>query len=298
MSKWHVIAAVASGAIALAAQEAQEPQPTRPTMPRTSARTYSETVSRDLFTGCDSDGDDRLDLFEANDALDALQDPKNSEAFLKLDTNRDGFLSWPEFDQHYWAVIQLGNSFHVRPSRHLVDQAPELKEARAATPLQRFIGLHDQNGNGALEPNEVDQMVLHTNLPPAIAGALRTLDRDNSGHIDEAELAPWFELLRGLVPEASTKEARLGGGLLPPWQENDADGNGRIDAKELAATLRRLDPSLVRWAEVLLRSMDRNKDGVLDVDELPIQRRVQRVPPSTAKGPATGTATIAGTATK
>jgi hypothetical protein len=50
----------------------------------------------------------------------------------------------------------------------------------------------------------------------------------------------------------------------------------------------------------LLRSLDRNKDGVLDVDELPIQRRVQRVPPSTAKGPATGTGTttLAGTATK
>ncbi|MBL8751090.1 MAG: hypothetical protein JNK78_18170 [Planctomycetes bacterium] len=270
-------------ALAAGSLLAQEPTTGRAQLPRLSARTWSEATSRDLFAGCDADADDRLDIFEASEALDALDDPKNSESFARLDTNRDGFLSWPEFDQHFWNVVQAGNTFHVRPCRQGVEQAPEQREARPDTGLQKFLSLHDQNGDGALDPTELERMVLRTNLPPAIASQLRTLDADQSGKVDAAELAPIFELLRGRVPEATTTAPKTGGALLSPWHDNDADRNGRIDAAELAATLRRIDPSLARWADALMKLLDRDKDGSLSGDELPVVRRPQRTPPSTAK---------------
>ena len=247
-----------------------------PKLPRTAARTWSESVSRDLFSGCDADSDDRLSVFEACDALDSLQDPRDSEAFLRLDTDRDGFLSWPEFDQHFWSVIKLGTTFHVRPCRHRDDQAPEQAEARPATKLQRFLDLHDENRSGGLDPTELDRMVAHLDLPPEIAAKLRGLDRDRSGQLEQAELAPWFESLRGRIPEATAPATPRSGALLPPWHDNDGDQNGKIDTKELAATLRRLDPSLARWADALSKLLDRDKDGMLAADELPVVRPPQR----------------------
>lgn len=275
---------------------APAPTPTSVTPPpkpaRTAVRTWSEPVSRDLFSGCDTDADDRLDLFEASEALDTVQDPKNSEAFARLDTDRDGFLSWPEFDQHFWSVTQLGTTFHVRPSRQHVDQSPENREARAATKLQIFLMNHDENGDGALDPTEVEHMVVRTEVPPNIAAKLRGLDRDGTGKIEEAELAPWFESLRGRVPEATPAPLPRGGALLPPWHDNDTDQNGKIDAKELAATLRRLDPALARWADALLKLLDRDKDGVLTADELPAPRKSQRE--TAAANPTAAKTTVAG----
>lgn len=263
-------------------------------------RTYTEALSRDLFTACDSDGDDRLDLFEAAEALDALRDLRDRDAFVRLDGDRDGFLSWPEFDQHFWSVIQFGGTFHLRPCRALVEQAPEQRQARPASPLQRFVALHDSNGNGALDPDEVERMVVRTELPPNVSAQLRGLDRDKSGRIDEAELAPWFELLRGRVPEATPQAtpARGGGPLLPPWHDNDADGNGRIDRDELAAALRRIDPSLARWAEALLRALDLDRDGQLDAAELPATRRAARSASTAASAPSTEPSPVAGTASR
>ena len=284
---WFLAVGLTLGASVLAAQE---PRPARSAEsagrsapPRTSVHSYSERASRDLFTACDADSDDRLDLFEACEALESLEDPKDSEAFLRLDSDRDGFLSWPEFDHHLWSIVQKGGSLHVRPCRHLVDQAPERQEARAATPLQRFLRLHDANGNGGLDAPEIDQMVRRTGLPPAIVGQLRTLDHDQSGRIEVAELAPWFELLRGLVPEAGAEPPAPGGALPPPWRTEDLDADGRIDEAELTAMLRRLDPSLPRWAAHLLRNLDRNRDGALDATELPAVRRAAR--PGTSAAP-------------
>ncbi len=236
---------------------------------RTGVQGYSESVSRDLFSACDADSDDRLDVFEASEALDAVASPKDSTGFQRLDTDRDGFVSWPEFDLHFWNVTQRGGVFHVRPCRTLVEQAPERQEARPASPLQGFLRMHDKNGNGGLDPDELEQMVQATNLPPAIGGELRGLDHDHSGRIEEAELAPWFELLRGLVPGAGSSTATAAGVLPPPWQAADQDGNGRIDGKELNTILQRLDPALVRWTAQLLRALDRDGDSSLGANELP-----------------------------
>jgi Ca2+-binding EF-hand superfamily protein len=265
---------VATAALA-PAQSAGSP-PTDRRAPRTGVTSYSESVSRDLFSACDADSDDRLDVFEASDALDAVTEPKDNQGFQRLDTDRDGFVSWPEFDQHFWTVVQRGGAFHVRPCRSFVEQAPERQEARPASPLQGFLRMHDKNGNGGLDPEELDQMLRATNPPPSIGKELRSLDQDRSGRIEEAELAPWFELLRGLVPGAGRASAAPSGSLPPPWQAGDLDLDGRIDDAELTAVLRRLDPALVRWAPHLLRALDTNGDGRLSPGELPQPERPLR----------------------
>jgi len=273
--------------VAAATLTAQAPQPipraetgTQPLPAPVSADSWSEAKSRDLFTACDGDSDDRLDLFEAADALDSIADAKDSEAFLRLDADRSGFLSWPEFDDHLWTVVSRGGTFHVRPCRRFVERAPERQEAREATPLQRFLRLHDENGDGGLDSPEIERLVVRAELPPSLAGKLRALDHDRSGTVDEPELAPWFELLRGIVPEARITPPAPAGGLPPPWRAGDLDANGRIDEAELTAVLRRLDAGLARWAAVLLRKLDRDKDGALGVDELPTVERNRRHPAS------------------
>jgi Ca2+-binding EF-hand superfamily protein len=241
---------------------------------RTSIDTHSERASRELFRGCDADSDDRLDLFEATDALETLDDPKDSRSFLLLDGDRDGYLTWTEFDAHFHAIVQRGAVFRVRTCRQQVAVAPELQPAAPATPTQRFLQLHDKNQNGGLDPEEVDRIVQQAGLLPAIGGQLKQLDIDRSGRIEEAELAPWFDqpwfqqlgarmVMPGIEPAAPPSP------LPPPWTAIDASGDGRVDLDELTRALRRLDPGLARWAKHLLQQVDRDGDGAASAAELP-----------------------------
>jgi Ca2+-binding EF-hand superfamily protein len=235
---------------------------------RASADAHSERQSRELFAACDADSDDRLDVFEAAEALESLRDPKNHEAFARIDVDRDGFVSWPEFDRHFRAIVERGNSFRVRTCRRLVQQAPEQQPAQPLTPLQRFLRFHDANQDGGLDPGEVETMVRKAGLLPSLGSQLRGLDLDQSGRIEETELAPYFEILRAVLP--LPKDAPAAAASLPaPWGAIDANGDGTIDADELAAALRRIDPQLARWAAEILRAADRNRDGKLEAAELP-----------------------------
>lgn len=241
---------------------------------RSSADAHTEPRSRELFTACDGNSDDRLDLFEACDALESLGDPKDSKPFLHLDRDRDGYLAWPEFDLHFKGVVKRGVTFRVRTCRRLVQQAPEQQQARAATPLQKFLKLYDGNGNGGLDPDEIDQLVKQLGLAPAIGTQIRSLDLDRSGGVEETELAPGFELLRSSLaistPDPAKPSTTVPPTALPsPWGSIDEDGDLAISLAELTAALRRLDPGLVRWAEHLLQRFDRDKNGKLSADELP-----------------------------
>ena len=94
------------------------------------------------------------------------------------------------------------------------------------------------------------------------------LDLDGSGEVDEAELAPWFELLRGGNRRPTD---RVGGKQLPaPWQAADLDHDDRLDDDELARVLRAIDPALARWSTDLRKALDRNGDGKIEVGELPV----------------------------
>ena len=236
---------------------------------RATADVHSEARSREMFTACDANSDDRLDLFEACEAIESFGDPKDTKAFTRLDRDRDGFLGWTEFDLHFKSVAKGGQTFRVRTCRRLVQQAPEQQPARPATPMQKFLKLYDGNGNGGLDPDELDQLVVQLGLAPALAKQLRGLDLDNSGRVEETELAVGLELVRGSFPllvVAATKPATT---LPAPWGAIDENGDLVVTLDELTAALRRLDPALARWAEYLLQRFDRDKNGKLTADEVP-----------------------------
>lgn len=234
-----------------------------------SADTHTDARSREMFTACDGDSDDRLDLFEACEALETLGDPKDGAGFRRLDQDRDGFVTWPEFDQHFRSVVQRGATFRVRTCRRLVTQAPEQLQPQTATPIQRFLKLYDQNGNGGLDPAEIDLLVQKAGLLPVVGTQLKALDLDKSGRVEETELAPFFESVRGSLALPGLEAEKPTSPLPPQWATIDANGDGLIDAEELRRALQRLDPDLARWAERLLQRLDRDRSGKLGPDELP-----------------------------
>jgi Ca2+-binding EF-hand superfamily protein len=274
----------------LAAQQA--PTPVRPTSPGATTTSGSQgsqaptrarvefdkhdpATSRRAFAHCDADRDDRLDLFEANDAIEALGDPRDTKAFARLDTNRDGFVDWQEFDQHFQHVVGRGRALALRPHRPL--PAPTgAPAAPTATPLQRFFRLYDQNRNGGLDPDEVDRLASQLGLLPMITASLRGLDSNASGKIEEGELAPWFDQIQKLVPGLAnlggSTEPSAAGGLGAPWGLDDNDANGQLDPREFERALRRVDPTLARWAAALFARLDRNGDQQLDSRELGVAR--------------------------
>jgi Ca2+-binding EF-hand superfamily protein len=267
-------------AVALAPAPAQVPPragaPTAPEARRDpaapsgerSVAVYHEATSRELFFACDSDSDDRLDLFEACEAMETLGDPRDPTLFRRLDRDRDGFVSWPEFDQHYRQVVQRGGVLRVRPCRRLATDALELRTAAAATPIQKFLQLHDRNGDGGLDADEIDRFVRQTQLPNSTAAQLKALDLDRSGRVDESELAPYFDALRASLPGTAPQPKGPGKGLPPQYAELDANGDGTLDRDELAAALRRLDPALDPWAPAVFAALDRDRNGRLDAAEL------------------------------
>lgn len=271
-------AAPARAALALAlcaAISAQGPAPAAPqdppivTVGRTVLDVHTESMSRELFSACDRDGDDRLDLFEACEAIETLGDPKDPSSFLAIDDSRDGYLQWPEFDAHYKSAIERGGTFRARTCRRFVRQSPELKDATPATPLEIFLQLHDANENGGLDPEEIQKLVRDIGLHPAFESQLKMLDLDHSGLVEPLELAPVFERIRSVAVLPGLESVATPSGLPPPWGDIDADGDRAIDLAELTAALRRLDPGLQRWAETILKSLDADGDAKIADKELP-----------------------------
>jgi Ca2+-binding EF-hand superfamily protein len=266
------VGATASAQSTAAPQDPNQAK-TKPGTERTFRGSCSTSLSRDLFHAADLDGDDRLDVFEAHDALESMRDLRDHDGFARLDRDRDGFVSWPEFDQCLQKSLQGGGTFKIHLVRKLTAVAPE---ARPATPLQKFLQLHDSNGNGELDPAEVDKFLRESDLSPTLGAQLKTLDHDRSGRIEEAELAPWFEQLPGRGP---TEPVGPASPLPPPWSTADQNRDGVLDADEWKALLRRLDPTLDRVADSLRERLDLSRDGKLQADELPGRKPVRPAPP-------------------
>lgn len=239
----------------------------RPTAPKTTERNYrgpyDAGTCRDLFRACDQDADDRLDVFEASGAMDGLRDARDVDGFARLDTDRDGFVTWVEFDANFRRSLQRQGSFRVRTSR------PVGGDNRGNSELQQFVRLYDADHDGALDPAEVEQLLRLGILPQGLGARLKTLDHDGSGRLEEAELAPWYEQLPR--PQRGAPERPGAGSLLPPpWNVCDADKDNAVALEELALALRKLDPTLQRWVAQLLAKLDKNGDGQLQPAELPV----------------------------
>jgi len=268
-------------------QRSQEVRPGE----RTTIDSYSESRSRELFRACDADGDDRLDVFEATETIEGLGEVKEAAAFRRIDNDRDGYITWPEFDQHYRSVLQTGRALRLRPARRLpAVTAPSTNTAvqkpQSQPAVLRFLQLYDRNQDGGLDPAEVEAWVKQVELKPQLASQLRALDADRSGKLEATELELFFRntgiesLLPGMPVTAGplplpglplTAGAAPAAPLPAPWNSTDLDQDGQLDRSELAHWLRQLDTGLVRWAGPILDRLDNNRDSKLQAAELGIK---------------------------
>lgn len=245
---------IARAACQEAADRPRSRAPSGPPVERVTLESWDEATSRRLFAAADRNCDDRLDLFEAASAFDSFTSARETQRFRRLDTDRDGYVEWPEFDRCFRDSVADGGTFSVRPSRRL--PAPEPVDS--APPARRVLRLWDTDGSGGLSPDEL-MALLQSFGAPAVHPPFAGLDRDGSGSLSESELAPFLQFL----PRSTTAETGKG-----KVSGVDRNGDGRIDVAELEAALRRLDPSLAPWAGPLLARKDRNGDGYLDATEL------------------------------
>lgn len=233
--------------------------------PRSASRyqgSYSESTSRELFRACDANSDDRLDIFESADCFEVLPSPRDLQGYARIDNDRDGYVTWPEFDLRFRKGLKNGGTFLVHTVRPFVKPEPP---PQPLSPLQKFLRLYDKDGDGGLSPAEILDLMKATGLPEDMATVLMQSDFDQSGKIEAVELAP----LHAQLPkpeEAGQGEQKQG--LTQPWLDADGNLDDSIDAAELTLLLRRLDPGLLRWTNRLLAKLDTNKDGKLSVTEL------------------------------
>jgi Ca2+-binding EF-hand superfamily protein len=261
-------------ALLAAAVAAQAPKPQEPDE-RVVRGVVTETQSRNLFVGCDADGDDRLDVLEAGAALGSVRGARDLDGFAQFDRDRDGFVDWPEFHRAMQTTLDRGAAFRVRPLR---PRAPRQPEPATATPQQLLLRLYDGDADGGIDQMEFARFVRDAGLPPLLmlTNPLAQLDRNRDGKLDADELAP---ALLGLPIVDPKKDPRTTSMRLPaPWGEADDDRDGAIDAAELGKALKRVDPRMATWAAEILRGADANRDGKLQGDEL--------TPPAPASGPA------------
>ena len=265
-----VLSAVSFAALPLCAQApatapvaAQPAAETKSKTERVVIREYDATRSAALFAACDSNGDDRMDIFEARAAMESTGSPTEIQWYRRLDQDRDGYLSWPEFDRFYRDLVQSGNSLQLTLARGL-KASTEIVAPRADATLRETIRLFDKDQDQKLDAQEAQAMLRSVGAPPQAFGMLQLLDKDRDGKFDEADLEPHWNALQksGALPK---------GGSAPGAQALaalDLDANGAVSAQELARALRRIDPQLERWAPQILAAADANKDGVLRGAEL------------------------------
>ncbi|MCA3009087.1 MAG: hypothetical protein INH34_12000 [Phycisphaerales bacterium] len=201
---------VLCAAAAAMAQTAPPPASGKPAAPRQPEQQSvrgdcSEAKSRSLFSGCDADADDRLDVFEAGEAIEMVRGIRDVDGFARFDADRDGFVSWPEFDRMLRTTLDAGATFRVKLARPAAPQLPEIKPAAAPQALLRE---HDANRDGALDAAELGAALrrVDAQLATWAAELLRAHDVDRDGKLQAAEVAK----LPVALPPAATAAARTG----------------------------------------------------------------------------------------
>ncbi|MCA9289814.1 MAG: EF-hand domain-containing protein [Phycisphaerales bacterium] len=242
----------------------QSPPPT-PLLPVSIERAYSEGRSLTLFAACDTNADDRLDLFECRSAFVDLVG-SSTAGFRSIDTDADGYISWPEFDARFRTSIQRTGSLRLRPSRSV----PEFVDPTVALdedPALEFIRRIDKDGDDALSKEQLAQLIADSGQDPALAENFPTLDVDGSGKLEASEFAPLMQFISGAWANDAAGDARRRS-LPPDFRNADLDRDGVIEPKEMEAALRLLHPSLARWSPLILREVDRTGDERLAGSEL------------------------------
>ncbi|MCA8955453.1 MAG: hypothetical protein KDC87_05230 [Planctomycetes bacterium] len=216
---------------------------------------YDTRISRAAFAACDGDGDDRLSVVEARYSLRGMEQIGPVSGFAALDTDRDGYLCWPDFDARYRQRIELGTNFQFRPVRPFTKPRPSPTKgakvsARSAVDLvMNMVRLDD---DPHMSRAEFAKLLEVLNQPPSAAGLFTVLDRDRSGGLTREELEPVVKHIPYLLE--LTRQA-----------DTSADAPS-VDA--VGKRLARFHPTVARWCTTILTVADKNRDGKLQLGEL------------------------------
>lgn len=246
------------------------PQPaaeTKPKQERVTVRDYDQQRSVALFSACDGNSDDRLDVFEARAAFSSVGEPQEIRWFRRLDQDRDGYLDWPEFDRFYRDLVHSGDALHLTLARSLASSAAVASPLVDAD-LRQAIRISDKDQDGLLDKPEMSGALRALGAPEGALTLLQLVDTNRDGKFSESELSPHWNALRGArgvgragAPTDAQRKAALAA--------LDLDANGSVSVAELARALRRIDPQLARWAQQIHEAADADKDGGLRGAELP-----------------------------
>ncbi len=246
------------------------PQPaaeTKTKLERVTVRDYDEQRSVAYFAACDSNSDDRLDVFEARSAFSSVGDPQDIRWYRRLDQDRDGFLDWPEFDRYYRDLTQNGAALHLTLARALAPSVA-VTAPLAGSDLRETIRVYDKDQDRQLDRAEASGALRALGAPQGALALLQLVDSNRDGRFSEAELAPHWDGLRGKsilaqhIDKPDEKHAALAA--------LDLDASGGVSVAELARALRRIDPQLARWATQIHEGADADKDGALRGEEVPV----------------------------
>ncbi|OQR94910.1 hypothetical protein ACHHYP_00829 [Achlya hypogyna] len=251
--------------------------------------TATEVVGR-LFTAFDGDGNGVVDYCELSSGLSLLcagsQAEKIEAAFALYDVNKDGFISVAEMVSYLTAVFRVLAAFAVAP----LPLAPEkLAEVTAYDAFAQF----DANRDGQLSWDEFTQWYTAPvpSAPPAPlqphdVGLLREVRQLTClGHYAVDDIlafftasakdgqltkAQFFRCFNKLLTKTTTAPKPATKATLDRlFRLFDADDNGTVDMKELAAGLSLLcGGSAKEKVAAAFALFDTNGDGVVSPDEM------------------------------
>jgi len=260
-ASFRLVLALLSGLALGGTSQAQK----KPESSWVSLRVHDEDTSRAVFDACDANADDRLSVFEALQCLERMGSLEDPQGFRALDTDKDGQLSWPEFDRHYRGVCERGGTFRLRPTRPFEMPRGSRRASAPELAARSMMRLGDKDKSRSLDRNELRSLLAEFKLPEDVGKqGFLLLDADRSGGVDEKELLVLLQTLPGLMALARKQEP-AGDGC--PTSA-DRNGDGKVTRQELEEALRALHPTLARWSRKVLKDADANEDGVLTANEL------------------------------
>jgi len=219
---------------------------------------HDQRRSRAAFKACDRDGDDRLSVVEARYCLAGIGSADDLSGFQAMDTNRDGFLHWHEFDARFKATTARGSTFRFLPARPFSDpsagtRAKGKRIPKEQTAAELVVAMANVDTDPHISRAEFLGLLKALGQPPTLAASFDAIDMDKSGGVSQAEFVPVLSAVPFLAQLVLAQQNKTTQQVLPA---------------ELNRRLAGLHPTLQRWHRVVFQQADRNGNGVLEKAEL------------------------------
>lgn len=219
---------------------------------------HDERRSRAAFKACDKDGDDRLSVVEARHCLAGIGTAEDLSGFQAIDLNRDGFLHWSEFDHRFKTTTKRGSTFRFRPARLFSDPSAGTRAKGKQIPKEQHaaelvVAMSNVDDDPHINRTEFLGLLKALGQPASLASTYDLVDLDKSGSLSAAELVPLLKAVPFLAKLVLAQTSKA---------------EGRTGPTDLSRRLAGLHPSLQRWHQVVFRDADRNRNGVLEKNEL------------------------------